>query len=140
MMTDGQKTKVAELKAAIAASSPTAGGAPPEVRAAALVLKKELRRSGTTAGVLAEALGIHVGTLCRWQHDGGARRRSAVSAKPSRESGSSASFRMVQVAGAEPMPTTAAMGRGLRVAHAPSGLVVEGLDVETLAALLRRMS
>ena len=30
--------------------------------------------------------------------------------------------------------------RGLRVAHAPSGLVVDGLDVETLAALLRRMS
>jgi hypothetical protein len=30
--------------------------------------------------------------------------------------------------------------RGLRVAHAPSGLVVDGLDVETLAVLLRRMS
>ena len=28
----------------------------------------------------------------------------------------------------------------LRVAHAPSGLVIDGLDVETLAALLRRMS
>jgi hypothetical protein len=30
--------------------------------------------------------------------------------------------------------------RGLRVAHAPSGIVVDGLDVETLAALLRRLS
>jgi hypothetical protein len=30
--------------------------------------------------------------------------------------------------------------RNLRVAHAPSGLVIDGLDVETLAALLRRMS
>jgi hypothetical protein len=28
----------------------------------------------------------------------------------------------------------------LRVAHAPSGLVIDGLDVESLAALLRRMS
>ena len=41
------------------------------------------------------------------------------------------------------MPTVAAVpsgARNLRVAHAPSGLVVDGLDVETLAALLRRMS
>ena len=39
MMTDEQKSKVAELKAAIAASAPTAGGAPQEVRVAALALK-----------------------------------------------------------------------------------------------------
>lgn len=31
-------------------------------------------------------------------------------------------------------------GRSLRVAHAPSGLVIDGLDVQTLAELLRRMS
>jgi hypothetical protein len=30
--------------------------------------------------------------------------------------------------------------RGLRAAHAPSGIVIEGLDVDTLAALLRRLS
>ena len=30
--------------------------------------------------------------------------------------------------------------RGLRVAHGPSGLVIDGLDVKTLAALLTRMS
>jgi hypothetical protein len=28
----------------------------------------------------------------------------------------------------------------LRMAHAPSGLVIDGLDVESLAALLRRLS
>jgi len=39
-----------------------------------------------------------------------------------------------------PVQTSAAPSRGLRVAHPPSGLVVEGLDVETLTALLRRMS
>ena len=46
MMTDDQKSKVAELKAAIAASAPTAGGAPREVRAAAVSLKGELRQDG----------------------------------------------------------------------------------------------
>jgi hypothetical protein len=34
----------------------------------------------------------------------------------------------------------ATSAHGLRVAHAPSGLVIGGLDKETLAALLRRMS
>jgi hypothetical protein len=32
------------------------------------------------------------------------------------------------------------MARSLRVAHAPSGLVIDGLDVEMLAELLGRMS
>ena len=38
MMTDEQKSKVAELKSAIAASSPTAGGAPLEVRVASVAM------------------------------------------------------------------------------------------------------
>ena len=141
MMTDDQKSQVAGLKAAIAASSQGTGGAPQEVRAAVLALKEELRREGLTARVLTEALGIHKTTLSRWQHDGGSSRGPAVSGKPSRERG--AGFRMVQVADTKParaasVPAPAA--RSLRVAHAPSGLVIDGLDVETLAALLRRMS
>jgi hypothetical protein len=67
-MTDEQRSKVAELKAAIAASTPTAGGAPQEVRSAAVAPKRELRREGTTARVLAAALGIHETTLCRWSY------------------------------------------------------------------------
>ena len=54
---------------------------------------------------------------------------------------------MVRVAAPDPKPARVAAaavpapaGRGLRAAHAPSGLVIDGLDVETLAALLRRMS
>jgi hypothetical protein len=35
---------------------------------------------------------------------------------------------------------TTPMARSLRVAHAPSGLVIDGLDVEMLAELLGRMS
>jgi len=141
MMTDDQKSKVAELKAAIAASAPATGGAPPEARAAALVLRDELRQEGTTARVLARALGIHETTLCRWQHAVVPARAPSASAR--RDRGRGAGFRMVQVAGATlargTSPSVPA-ARSLRVAHAPSGLVIDGLDVETLAALLRRMS
>jgi hypothetical protein len=38
------------------------------------------------------------------------------------------------------VPASTTSARGLRVAHAPSGLVVDGLDVEALAVLLKRMS
>ena len=145
MMTDNQRSKVAELKAAIAASASATGGAPRAVRTAALVLKEELRPVGITARELAKALGIHETTLCRWQHDGGSGCRPRVSIKRSR--GRGASFRMVHVAVPDAKSVRVVSGevtgptaRGLRVAHAPSGLVVDGLDVETLAALLRRMS
>jgi hypothetical protein len=143
MMTDEQQSKVAELKAAITGSTSTAGGAPHEVRVAVLALKRELRRSGTTARALAAALGVHETTLCRWERAPEARRGSKVPSK----SGRGGSFRMVQLTGpdrtlARDAAVSAAvpMPRGLRVAHAPSGLVVDGLDVETLAALLRRMA
>jgi hypothetical protein len=143
MMTDEQKSKVAELKAAITASVPTAGGAPQPVRVAALALKRELRRSGTTARALAAALGVHETTLCRWGRAPEASRAPKAPAKSGRGGG----FRMVEVTGPDRAPAKGAVGlasvpvpRGLRVAHGPSGLVVDGLDVETLAVLLRRMS
>jgi hypothetical protein len=142
MMTEGQKSRVAELRSAIAASAPTTG-APQEVRAAALVLKGELREAGITARVLAKALGIHETTLCRWQQDGGSGREPAMPARRGR----GARFREVHVTAADTrraraasVVVTAPSSRALRVAHAPSGLVIDGLDVETLAALLRRMS
>jgi hypothetical protein len=145
MMTDEQRSQVAELKAAIAASSPTAGGAPQEVRLAALALKRELRRAGTTARVLAAALGIHATTLCRWERDGGASGGPEVLTQHG--GGRGASFREVHVAAPEAKPAqvvcaavTTPRVQSLRVAHAPSGLVIDGLDVETLAELLRRMS
>jgi hypothetical protein len=145
MMTDEQRSKVAELKAAIAASTPTTGGAPREVRSAALALKRELRREGTTARELAAALGLHETTLCRWEHDQEASRGPQVRAKRGR--GQSASFRQVHVAAPDApaakrvgAAVTTPMGRSLRVAHAPSGLVIDGLDLETLAELMRRLS
>jgi hypothetical protein len=149
MMTDEQKSKVAALKSAIAASAPGSGGAPHEVRAAALVLREELRQMGTTARELARGLGIHETTLCRWQQEGDTRREPAVAAKAAKRGrgGGRGGFRVVRVTASEaraawvtPMAATAPPPRSLRVAHAPSGLVIDGLDVESLAALLRRMS
>jgi hypothetical protein len=139
MMTDEQRSKAAELKAAIAASASMAGGAPKDVRVAVLALKRELRRSGTTARAFAAALGVHETTLCRWERSPGAGPTSKAPTKSGRGGG----FRLVQVTKPEKVavvPAAVSMPRGLRVAHAPSGLVVDGLDVETLAALLRRMS
>lgn len=147
-MTDEQRAKVAELKAAVAASAPTSGGAPREVRRAVVELKRELRREGTTARELAAVLGLHETTLCRWEHDPGASVGPKVQAKPTqRVRGPSARFRQVQVA-APGTPAaklvagavTTPVGRSLRVTHAPSGLVIDGLDVETLAQLLGRLS
>ncbi len=149
MMTDEQKSKVAALKSAIAASAPASGGAPPEVRVAALVLKEELRRVGTTARELAKALGIHETTLCRWQQEDDWVRGPVVAAKPAKRgsAGGIAGFRVVHFRASDArsvrvgsMAVTAQPPRRLRVAHGPSGLVIDGLDVESLAALLRRMS
>jgi DNA-binding transcriptional regulator YiaG len=147
MMTGEQKSKVAVLKAEIAA---TAGaGTPLTVRTAVVALKQELRREGVTARALAKAVGVHESTLCGWEQQRGTLRDPAV-ARRARKRG--AGFRVVQIAEAtatsmsalssssSPERASTPLGRGLRVAHAPSGLVVDGLDVEMLAALLERMS
>jgi hypothetical protein len=143
MMTNEQKSKVVELKAAIAARESTAGGAPPEVRVAVLALKGELRRTGTTARALAAALGVHETTLCRWERA----REASHGLKATSKHGRGGGFRVVQLTSPDKTPekntavsAAVSMTRGLRVAHAPSGLVIDGLDVETLAALLRRMA
>jgi DNA-binding transcriptional regulator YiaG len=143
MMTSEQKSKVAELKAAIATT--TKDGAPQEVRAAAVALREELRDSGTTARVLAAALGVHQGTLYRWERDAGMSQTMATPVRTRREHDTG--FRMVRLAASAttaasgaPASTAVSMGHGLRVAHAPSGLVIDGLDLDTLVALLRRLS
>jgi hypothetical protein len=167
MMTDEQKSTVAGLKRAIAAAT-REDGAPREVHRVVVSLKRELRRTGTTARELAAALGVHESTLCRWEREVGSdvgvaarntmvaggsakapeetadgRRRRRGRAGPKRKD-RAARFRMIEVTTpAKPaaVVTSARLAaQSLRVAHAPSGLVVDGLDVETLAVLLRRMS
>jgi len=135
-MTDEQKSKVVQLKAAVAAASRTRDGVPLETRSAVVALKVEARQSGTTARVLAAALGLHESTLCRWEREVGVSRAPAAPVEKVR----GASFRMVQVAAPASPAVSPSATRGLRVAHAPSGLVIDGLDVDSLAALLRRMS
>jgi hypothetical protein len=144
-MTDDQKSKVAEFTALIAATATTSEGAPAKVRATALELKRELRRGGITARALAAAIGVHVTTLCRWEKDR-VMIRDRPAAKKTRRG--SAGFRVVQMAASpsatapslSAAPAGATSAHGLWVVHAPSGLVIDGLDPETLAALLRRMS
>lgn len=150
MMTDDQRSKVAALKAAIAASATTREGTPTGVRAEVVALKEELRRDGVTARELAASVGVHESTLCRWELET-VRRRALVPVVENKARGRSAGFRRVHLAEAAATSTSApsssssmqapiTSARGLRVAHAPSGLVVDGLDVETLVVLLRRMS
>jgi hypothetical protein len=151
MMTGEQKSRVAALKAQIAAAA--GAGTPLKIRAAAVALKQELRRGGITARALAASVGVHESTLCGWESALATTREPGVVTgvrvvKKTRSRG--AGFRRVEIAAAvatntssvpsslfqAPMTST----RGLRVAHGPSGLVIDGLDVETLAVLLTRMS
>ena len=142
-MTDEQKSRVAEVKGTLTALGKTREGAPRQVREAAVALKRDLQRTGTTARVLAAALEVHESTLCRWEKEVGGPRGPAVGREGRARR---PRFRMVNVAAPPlatraPAPATSAPAlRGLRAAHAPSGLVIDGLDVETLAALLRSMS
>jgi hypothetical protein len=135
MLTDEQRSKAEELRGEVA----TAAG-----RAAVVELKKEVQRGGGTARELAGVLGVHETTLCRWEREvrarGGQKRRGREAS-----SGGAASFRAVTLRAPDTRFAPGAPGLmpvvgGLRVAHAPSGLVIDGLDVESLAELLRRMS
>lgn len=151
MMTGEQKSRVAALKAQIAAAA--GAGTTLTIRAAAVALKQELRRDGITARALAASVGVHESTLCGWERAAVTRQDPVVvtGARVVRKTRSrGAGFRRVEIAAAAttntgsvpsslfqaPMTST----RGLRVAHGPSGLVIDGLDVETLAVLLTRMS
>lgn len=137
-MTNDQRSKVAELKTVIAAT-----GTPAEVRGMVLALKEEFRRHGITARALAAAVGIHESTLSRWERETITQPGPVVSTKAPRRG---AGFRVVEIAAAinaassTSSPTPTPPSRGLRVMHAPSGLVVDGLDVDLLVMLLKRMS
>jgi DNA-binding transcriptional regulator YiaG len=144
MMTGEQQSRVTELKATVAATVATRQGTPEEVRVAVVALRRELQRGGVTASSFAASLGVHVSTLCRWELDVG-RREAAAPEATRRQRAPGAGFRRVEVAAPTALTPVGVSSvkqaaRGLRVAHAPSGLVIDGLDVETLAALLQRMS
>ena len=138
-MTDEQKARAAELKARMAAH-----GTPTELREAVVALKNDGVRGGSTVREVAEAVGLRVGTLYRWQRQGRSGQRGEGVAVRATDADGAAAFRRVRLKApgtsrSVALAAVAASG-GLRVAHAPSGLVIDGLDVNTLAALLRRMS
>jgi transposase-like protein len=135
MLTQELKSKALVLRAEIATK---------EGRAAVVELKAEVQQSGATARELASVLGVHESTLCRWGREVGVRGRRGRRSSVARPDQAESKFRLVAVA-AETASTSRALFSGpprqsLRAVHAPSGLVIEGLDVETVAALLQRMS
>lgn len=138
MMTEHQKSKASELRAVVAATVDGAAGTPQEAREGAVVLARDVVASGGTAHELAVALGVHPTTLSRWKRESATRRAVAPRARRA----STPSFREVRVepSSSEARRSAAPAPRALRVAHAPSGLVIDGLDVETLAALLRSLT
>lgn len=129
MMTEQQRAKAAVLRSAVVAAAGTATGTPLAARDAAIALARDVAASGGTAQELAATIGVHPSTLSGWKRDA-AVRHAATSR-----------FREVRVESAAPVVRSVAPApRALRVAHAPSGLVIDGLDVETLAALLRSLA
>ena len=122
---------VAKLRHELRRAEGSREGVPAEVRRQVVELAREERTAGRTVRALAQALGVHETTVCRW-----ARGMAVITAPEAaaRQSG----FASVTVAGSASSraePRTAA----LRLVH-PSGLVVEGLDVAGVAALLARLS
>ncbi len=121
-MTDTEK-KAEEFKAAVRKQ---AGRGPrnkytAELRAQAVEYGRTRGGEGVSVELAAKELGLSAKALRKWSKTA---------------SGTSPAFRRVEVV---PEKTVRARGASPLVLHGPGGLRVEGLDVESLAALLRRL-
>lgn len=110
-----------EFRAALEALGPRTSSTtyPPELRALALGHVRKRRDEGAAFREIATELGVGKDTLRHWIRPR-ARRASKV--------------RRVSIAAATPAAATSV------VVHGPAGLRIEGLDVSTIAALLRELS
>lgn len=110
-----------EFRAALEALGPRTSGATyaPELRSLAVEHVKRRRDEGAALREIASELGVGKDTLGRWIRPR-ARRSSKV--------------RRVSIAAATPAAAMTIVVRG------PAGLRIEGLDVSTIAALLRELS
>lgn len=110
-----------EFRACLAALGPRTATMPypPELRALGVKHLKERRAQGATQREVANELGIANDTLRKWSR-GRERVRSAV--------------RPVRIA------TSSATTAPSLVVHGPAGIRIEGLDVATVAALLKVLS
>jgi transposase-like protein len=95
---------------------------PAELRGEAVEYARERRGQGATWSLIAQELGLGIDSLTRWVELAGGH-------------GDAQRFRRVAVKANE---TPAAVGA--LVLHGPGGVRVEGLDVGTVAELLRRLS
>ena len=97
---------------------------PKKLRGEAVEYARERREQGATWKLVARELGIGIDSLMNW-----ARAAGSSAGKPE--------FRQVALTQAE--VAVSATGSAL-VVHGPGGVRVEGLDVASLAELLRRLS
>ena len=112
------------LRAAVAKKQREVGRGPfaPELRARLIAHVKQRCAGGESVGKIARSLGLSEQTVWTWQ-------------KPLRRKGSgSTKLRQVAIAVVEPQ----AAGRPL-IVRGPSGLVVEGVTLDELVALWRRL-
>ena len=113
--------ETARLRTALATTERSGRGRayPPSLRAEVLRHAHARLAAGEAATAIATDLGLHAATLASWL---------------GRTSPPPATFARVEVL-AEP-PSTA----GALVVHTPHGLRIEGLDLDSLATLLRRLA
>lgn len=119
-MTDSMGLKLRMLLSTTRREGP-GRGYPRHLREKAVRYVLSRREQGATYGELADTLGVPTHTLQRWSRALG-RDSSDATDGP---------FRRVQIA--------AETARGPTL-YGPCGLRIEGLDLETLAALLRRLA
>ena len=120
---------IEELRAAVDAAGPSAPGRrfSPELRQQLVVATHRLWESGEALADIAEALGVHVATATRYLDE--AVEVEADNAEVELDHGG-----LVPVS----VPITSLGAPALRLTT-PEGFVVEGLDVVTLAELIRAL-
>lgn len=124
-----KETELAELRRIVleTRNARQAGGVPMETRARAIALMRVgLETKTLSVRELARELGVHEMTIYRWSRDVEAKPPPSESKKRSKR----AAFQEVRVV-AEPS--------SIRAAHPASGLVLDAVDVRTMAALLREL-
>lgn len=118
-----------DLRRALAAAREGGHGAPDDLRRRVVDFVREQQGKGRSAKAVYDGLGVHQTTFSRWSR--------ALPPRRTPKTDVTSKFRAVRVTlpAAPPAPVTT-----LRVSHPASGLVLEGVDVETLVTLLARLS
>lgn len=119
----GQRERAEELRVALAGRGGRGRAYPVALRRLAVAYFVQRRDEGAAVDEIGPEIGLSSSTLSRWEQD------MRGQDEPSQ------GFEVVHVV----EEAAKAPARGL-VVHGPSGLRVEGLDLDGLAELLRRLS